>query len=216
MIFAVVNESKLVSEADVRSWVTACDAQLQIDVGPAWSRVPVDVEYFTSRAAAPASSGLFVVVDSITVAGAEAYHTEDGGRIEGFIGVSEAQADGVNPSVDLSHELLEAFADPFVNASVSDLAGKSYDMEICDPVQDTTYAIAGVLVSGFVLPSWCDAEATQGPYDRLVRLTSAFQLSPGGYAMYTDATGRHQLGMKPARRQASLRSKRRVACGFQP
>jgi hypothetical protein len=209
--FAVVNESRDVTEAEAQAWVAACDAQMQLHVAPAWSRLPVQVQYFASRADVPADAALFVLSDRMDVAGAEAYHEESGDRVTGLIGVQVAKQDNVSPSIDLSHEIIEAFLDPCTNAGVVGADGNTYDLEACDGVQDQAYEVVGVQVSDFVMPAWCDPESTGSQYDYLGKLSAPFSKTEGGYLMYVDASGtRHQLGKKPARRAISLRSKRRA------
>jgi hypothetical protein len=215
MIFGVVNESRLVSNAAAERWCLACTLQLQQHAAVAWSRIPLVVQLFPSRSAVPNDAALFVLADSIDAPGAEAYHTESSDRVTGIVDCALAQQDGVSPSVDLSHEVLEAFFDPFVNAGVSDGNGSTFDLEVCDGVQDRSYAIplgdgTSVDVSDFVLPAWCDPQSSTGPYSWLDSLAGPFTKTTGGYLVYVDAHGlQQQLGKKPARRARSLRAKRR-------
>ena len=70
-----------------------------------------------------------------------------------------------------------------------------WSREVCDPVQENTYAIeAGgmhVAVSNFVLPAYFNP-AAPGPYDHLGVLSKPFTLAKGGYAVWDRATADHE------------------------
>src|SRR5206468_778228 len=96
-----------------------------------------------------------------------------------------------------SHELLEMLADPLVNLAAEGIFQGNpalFALEVCDPVENDEYDIAGIAVSNFVLPTWfvADALPDETLVDFLGRLTEPFSLSPGGYASYCTELGRWQ------------------------
>jgi len=88
----------------------------------------------------------------------------------------------------------------------------------CDPVESDAYPIAvldkPVMVSNFVLPAWFDAQASQGPFDKMGKLTAPFTMTPGGYLVTMVAgpsseEGARQVGRQQARAAAGRSGKRR-------
>lgn len=91
-------------------------------------------------------------------------------------------------SAVLSHEVLEAIVDPacalWADGPPSDkVGGAEYALEVCDPVEDDVYDVAGVDVSDFVLPAWFRPHAPADRLDHLGLLREPFELRPGGYAI---------------------------------
>jgi hypothetical protein len=215
--FAVVFETGHVSSDQASQIVQACSVQLLTQAAPMWERGGVPAKLYASRGDVPADGSLIVVADSIDVPEALAYHTEAGDRIVGLVDAAlilssggDVMASENSISSALSHELLEALIDPYVNASWQDSAGNRYDAEICDGVQDQSYSVQGVAVSDFVLPSWADPQDSVGPFDIMGRLASPFSKTTGGYLMYTDPNGgNHQLGRRPPHRIGTMRAARR-------
>jgi hypothetical protein len=91
-------------------------------------------------------------------------------------------------SVAVSHELLEIAGDPDCNKWADAGGGQEWAYEVCDPVQEATYAIDGVSVSDFVLPSFF-APSALSPFSYLQSEGSGggperpFNIEGGGYAI---------------------------------
>lgn len=88
-------------------------------------------------------------------------------------------------SCTLSHEALEAVADPYVNLFA--LMGDGSTMEpyeACDRVQGDSYDIGGVSVSNFLGPR--AFREGPGPYDWLGKLSNPWDIAPGGYCQRYD------------------------------
>lgn len=87
-------------------------------------------------------------------------------------------------SAVLSHEILEAILDPFVNAWHDVDDGVTEDsQEACDRVENDAYLMDGtsVYVSNFLSPlAFRDGP---GPYDWMELCTAPFEIRPGGYAI---------------------------------
>jgi hypothetical protein len=218
----VVNSSTLVTDADVKAWTAACSFQLARDVAPAFDRKPVRVEFLTKASHAPAGAWIIAVLDDADQAGALGYHTTDrAGRPWGRIFVRPCLDYGVEPSTTLSHEVIETFGDPEVDAWRDSGAGYSVAYELCDPVEAGSYQIGagGVLVSDFVFPAWFHKAAGPGSrfnYLRTVHLP--FALDAGGYVVrrFPDGTEDQEYGREArrdyiaAKRHALARSTRRL------
>lgn len=215
---AVITEDPDVSAADAKDYAEACDLQIRDHVAPEYSRIPVPVRFYKTRAEVPATAALipFLPQSAMDTPDAIAYHTEKDDRIVGIVCAALARANGMDPCVALSHEICEPFKDPCCNASTQGSDGNLYDDEICDGVQDLTYAVtlaSGRVcqVSNYVTAAWHDPQDKQGPYDRNGVLTSPHSKTSGGYLQYVDSTGkRRQFGMKPAwRERCSVRGFKR-------
>lgn len=65
-----------------------------------------------------------------------------------------------------THEVIEAVKNPRCNLYINGVFG-----EIADPVQNFTYALDGVQVSDFVLPTFYNVDNHAGPWDQAHLLT---------------------------------------------
>lgn len=126
--------------------------------------------------------------DNINQPGAAGYHDDTGSEPAAYIDT------GQNPQFTGSHELAEMLVDPTGNSLYSapspDPAdnGKQVEIlnEVCDPVEDQSFAIsvAGVSLSDIITPSY--GNGTSGPYDVADKLTAARQLGINGYISWID------------------------------
>lgn len=206
----IVNQSSVVSEADLAKWIAAINRQLQEHFAPQWSIIPpivLAMVDYSSLIGRP----LIKLVDEVDVSGALGYHTESGGTVVGQVGAKTCLDNGASISQCLSHEVLEATKDPFVGGWEDNAAdGTSHAREMCDAVQDGTYQIDGVDVSNFLYPAYFDSQDTTGPFDYLGALKAPFTRTPGGYQMVRltqpDAT---QLGERPPWKANAYRVSRR-------
>jgi hypothetical protein len=225
--------------------VTASN-RLMADVAAVWGYAAPSVVFAADLAAAgkkpDAGAWLFHMIgEDANVPDALAYHTEEGGVVDGYVLTKTILMNGgvvlhdakhplQTPTVAsaLFHELAEAFVDPTVNAWWQDLNGVFYCAEICDPVQGnnvlidvqlTGKAVQKVALSDFVFPAWRDPEApdngtVQMNYTKTLR--GPFSLDQGGYFVKFDPTTDSQPQQVFGRRvapwvRASKSTSRRVA-----
>ena len=176
---AVVNASKAMTDAEVAKAVAALQKQVSVDFAPHYS----DAHLVVSKAI-PAGAWGLVILDNSDQAGALGYHdlTKSGLPL-GKVFAGSDKADGMSPSVTMSHELLEMLADPWINLCAEGPGGRFYAYEVCDAVEadELGYKIDDVLVSDFVLPNWFEPGMTKGPFALKSKVKRPFALLPGGY-----------------------------------
>lgn len=203
MLIAILNQSTVVTNADVATMTEAIASQVQSDVAPIWGRVPAAVVFYTGPTAVPAGAHVIAIVDTIEnqPTGVVGFHAvNQAGRTWGVVA---AQPELTNSgqvltgdwsvSSTLSHEVLEMFIDPSCNLWATDGKGSAYSLEVCDPVEAPTYTVNGVSVSNFVTPSWFDPLAPAGAqFDKMGGLTAGFSILPGGYMTYEHAGQQQQ------------------------
>ena len=179
----VVNESTLVADADVATWTEACAAQLREDVAPAYRRKPVRVQFLSKADHAPYGAWVLAVLDDADQAGALGYHSVDEhGRVYGRVFVKPCQQYDVVVSTTLSHEVIETYCDPGVDAWRNSGQGYEVPFEACDPVQSGSYLKNSVRVSDFVYPAWYQRGLSRGAQrNHLDSIEESFAIAPGGY-----------------------------------
>ena len=117
--------------------------------------------------------------------GASAYHDEDGNGVPvAFCAVTTCGSllGPTGISVDASHELLEAGADPSCNLMADNLQGLLVAYEVGDPVEIQTYPShvdGGVQLSNFVLRSWFNPKG-QAPFDFMTSANYHGAVAPPG------------------------------------
>jgi hypothetical protein len=204
MLIAVINKSTLVKDNEVDLMCKAIQIQLDLHVAPAWNQKAPIIKFYANQTKVPGYAWTISMLDNPDVDGALGYHSEDAGRVDGFIFAKPVLDNGgvvlhdannnQNFSVAsvLSHEVCEMFGDRFANFWADGPAltqGSEYALELCDPVEGDSYDITLsdgtiVSVSNFVFPSWFNAQATvpqNMPFDYLKKLSSPFTMTPGGY-----------------------------------
>lgn len=191
----VTNESTLVSDQDVLRMTQACNIQLRRDLQPVWGSPggqPVTVQYRDNESLThvPPGSWIIKVVDEDDTPGALGWHSEDSAdHVFGVIAAKPCLNSGSSAlfgqysvSSVLSHEVLEMYVDPFVNAWCDNGRGLLVAQEVCDPVEADGYKINNIQVSNFVLPEWFDTGVSRGEkYDFMGKVKAPFSMSPGGY-----------------------------------
>lgn len=202
MLIAVINQSTLVTNAQVNTMCQAIQIQLDLHFMPAWNLKNGTVKFYADAAQVPGYSWTIYVIDTdAQVAGALGFHQEVGDKVNGYImcqpilsnGGSVLAFDASNPgaytvSGTLSHEVLESINDRFTN-TFCDNGATSWCMEMCDPCEQIGYAIEvdgySVSVSDFCFPSFFNpqATATNAPFNYLKSFTGPFQILNGGYAI---------------------------------
>ncbi len=189
---SIFNDSTVYSDAKVKDAVPALQTQISRDFAPAWG-IDATLLFVPKGEIPPNGTWWLTILDDSDQAGALGYHdtTPDGLPI-GKVFAKTDEDNHLSWTVTASHELLEMLADPDVNLTtfIQDSAqtGKLYCYEVCDAVEDDQfgYAIDGVMVSDFVLPSYFQpgtAGAAAGTkYDFCGKLNAAVpKLLSGGY-----------------------------------
>jgi len=194
MQVAVLNSSSKLAPGDFPFLVEACRLHL-FEFCTAWQLDPWAVAPYASAAGLPASDiMIFEYVDKLDVDGALAYHSIDAlGRPYGRMLPPSDPLD----ATDLSHEILETMGDPTADRWAKRPDGSEVAVEVCDPVQGDSYAVAATVlgetrqikVSNFVLPPWFDATVNNGRFDRMGTVVSPFGMSTGGYEAVLDTSG---------------------------
>lgn len=140
-----------------------------------------------------------------TIDGALGFHDTTDAGLPRLFDFPELDAqDGVSWTVTASHEILEALADPWLRRGAQDDQGVWWATEVCDPVEQDTYKIDGVLVSNFEYPAWQEpppkADANTR-YDHMGLCKGPWEVRAGGYAQkYDDKKGWIQVGLMRAGR----------------
>jgi hypothetical protein len=184
---SVLNESTVVSDADVQRCVDALQIQVTRDFLPIWG-IPAQLNFHPSKIAAPGAWQL-VILDDSDQADALGYHETTSEYLPlGKVFAKSDQLAGTLWTVTASHELLEMLVDPYINSTAEvDHADGSitlYAYEVADAVEadSLSYAIGAVVVSDFVTPVWFSPVPIAGkPVDFKGHISNAFQLAPGGY-----------------------------------
>jgi hypothetical protein len=186
---SVINESTVLTDAEVTPVVSALQQQVTSDFRPIWG-IDAELKMVPQGTQPPAGSWWLAILDDSDQAGALGYHdlTPDGLPIGKVFAASDLKA-GTQWSVTASHELLEMLADPNINLTVfvqnANTSGTLYAYEVCDACEDDSfgYTINNVLVSDFVYPAWFESFRTQGStqFDRMNKIQNPLQLLAGGY-----------------------------------
>ena len=147
---------------------------------PVWG---YPVKLYNTKAAKP-SEWQFVYFDDADAAGALGYHdlTQNGQPISKVF-VKTTLEDHQVVSVSACHELFETVIDPIANLWAQAVDGTEYAYEMCDPVEEDTFAVDGILMSNFVHPSWFEPfkHPSGTKFDHLGLLTKPFSMTKGGY-----------------------------------
>ncbi|MGC2415425.1 MAG: hypothetical protein WA459_22360 [Stellaceae bacterium] len=215
---AVINESTVISDADVQAMLPAFDRQWNEDLIPIWG-VDTAQFAFTPKGRQPAVGAWWLVfLDNSDQAGALAYHdlTNEGLPISKVF-VKTLQADHASISVGATHELCEMAVDPWLNSAYQDLHGVFWAGEICDPVEadEYGYQIGNVLVTDFVTPNWFGHQHAQGNIDFKGHSRAAFEVLSGGYAQkfsnrgWVQVTGTKAMGFQRSHAAEGSRRERR-------
>lgn len=182
---AVINESTILSDADVALGAAALQAQVHLDFAPAWGAGANVKPYAPGQA--PAKAWQLVVLDDSDQAGALGYHdlTNDGHPLAKVFAKTDQQY-GYDWHVTASHELLEMLADPWIDRCVQVATNEFFAYEVADAPEDDSYGYTitvqqqQVKVSDFVYPAWFRRGAA-GPYDKAGHISKPLQILPGGY-----------------------------------
>jgi hypothetical protein len=186
---AVINESTVITDADVQAMLPAFAQQWNSDLRPVWG-VDEATFMFVAKGKRPAAGSWWLVfLDDSDQAGALAYHdlTNEGLPISKVF-VKTILADNASVSVGATHELCEMAVDPWLNSAYQDLHGVFWAGEIADSVEDDQYGykIGEVLVTDFVTPNWFGHQHAQAKIDFKGHAVAPFEVLSGGYAQKFD------------------------------
>ncbi len=197
---AVINNSTVLTDAQVQAALPSFQTQVSRDFAPIWG-TDATLSFVPNGGTPPAGYWWVVISDNSDVSGAGGYHdlTTDGLPI-GKVFAADAINGGYNWTVTFTHELLEMLGDPWIDESVivdqgqaTDGSGaeayKAYFHEMGDPVEADQFAydINGVKVTDFILPAWFGLKNGAGQtvggtkYDFTGNCTAALQILAGGY-----------------------------------
>jgi hypothetical protein len=194
----IINESTVLTYAEIATTVAAIQIQVDRDLPLAWSTPKTNLNVLNGTA--PSTTHWWMaIIDTSDVADALGYHTlTSAGLPMGKVFPKSCQEDGVNWTVDLSHEILEILGDPYCNLAAQDDQGTFWARELCDPCEadQSGYKINNVVVSDFVYPDWFVPGAT-GRMSFCNSITAPFTLASGGYAS-TFALGAQNWGQVEA------------------
>jgi hypothetical protein len=213
---AVINESTVLTDAEVTPVVAALQKQVTNDFRPVWG-VDAELTIVASGTPPPAGNWWLVLLDDTDQANALGYHdlTTEGLPIGKIFAVSDLKA-GTSWTVTASHELLEMLGDPNINLTVfvqnSNTAGMLYAYEVCDACEDDSYGyqIDNILLSDFVYPAWFESFRAEGStqFDRLSKIDSPLKLLTGGYiGIFNVNSGSGWTQVTAEKRPLNLRSR---------
>ncbi len=215
----VYNESKIVSDADAQAACAAIQRQLTEHFEPIWKATAI-VHFAANDEVLQPGAWKFALVDQLDVNGALGYHTDEG-TPSALIDVALCLREGVAWSGCLSHEVLEAAADPEC-VRCFDVGSKVYSLEVCDACEDskkldgTDYQIDGVTVEDFVTPDWF-IPGSSGPWDFLGVLPGPLTRTANGYdstasiGSWVQHSGEKTRASKCIARKGSRRAQRGAA-----
>jgi hypothetical protein len=213
---SVINESTVITDADVIPVVAALQKQVSNDFRPVWGTDALLT--IVAKGTQPTSgSWWLVLLDDSDQANALGYHdlTTDALPLGKVFATSDLKA-GTSWTVTASHELLEMLGDPNINLTVfvqnSNAAGILYAYEVCDACEDDSlgYQIDNVQLSDFVYPSWFESFRAEGStqFDRMNKIQSPLQLLAGGYiGMFTVNSGSGWQQTTAEKHPANLRNR---------
>ena len=222
VVIAVLNESTVVSDAEVIKVVAALQVQVSQHFAPVWG-LDATILFVPKGSSPPQGAWWLTVLDNSDQAGALGYHdlTNEGLPLGKVFAGTDLQY-GQQWSVTASHELLEMLADPNINLAATVEPGRSgsvmtlYGYEVADACEadEDGYRIGDVLVSDFVFPSWfesfwIDSTTPLPQFDQKGMINRPFQLLPGGYISVYDVNsgqGWSQIHADDARRKYTSRA----------
>ena len=188
---AIVNESSILSDAQVAAATKALNHQLGYDYNPHWG-TNAHCYFYPNGTTVPGSAWVLAILDDTDQAGALGYHDVTAtGLPLGKVFAKTDQHYGLSWTVTASHEILEMVGDPECVRAAQTAATTFVAWEMCDPCEADQYGytINGVQVSDFVLPAYF-SPGEPGPYDFCGHIPAPLTLLPGGYqAVWTPKTG---------------------------
>ncbi len=184
---AVINESTVLEDPEVKAAVPALQIQVHDHFAPAWG-IDADLTFVPEGETPSPGAWWLSILDDSDQADALGYHEiTDEGLPHGKVFAEADQMMGYPWTVTASHELLEMLADPNSHLTVfvetQPYGGYLYANEVCDPceAEKFRYAIDGTHVSDFVYPAWFEPlrEIGTAQFDYCHYTHAPFQCLPG-------------------------------------
>jgi len=226
VIISIINQTEgRHSDEEFQRAIRAINRQIKEDFEPYWSLGATlrlegkSTPKMKQGAADMRGDAVLYVRNEVRVSDTLGYHdTYNRGIPFGVVFTELSEELNESWTVTLSHEALELIGDPEVNILVMGPHPEQpkrnvfYWYEMCDAVQDESYAIDGVEVSNFLLPLYfTSTEERGGRNDFLGRrhggkTLRSFGVNPGGYVgFYNPKTGKHQTFEREGDRRAAQR-----------
>ena len=190
-LLAITNQSTLVSDAEIASYIPALQRQVTEDFEPAWG---IGAQLIFYKRKLPPNAYQIIVKDEAPEEGYLGYHFHANGYPVAEIFAKDDLVEDKTVSDTLSHEILEMLVDPAVNLYAYRPASRGrrergYFYEVCDPVQTVHYKIDGVKVINFVYPEWYEYAWPKGSrkFDHKGKLSEPFEILKGCYADVREA-----------------------------
>jgi hypothetical protein len=225
----LVNLSQSVASSLFDGAVAALQKQVDLDFQPAWQvsatlagttrklEEPVRIEGVHDALIYLGDASLDPTTGVQNVLG---YHSDTyRGVPYGFVYLDVCAQYAESWTTTLSHEVLELLADPAASQSVSGPAPQAsgqavqYYLEVCDPTQKDSYSIDGVSVSNFVFPAYFGRSTGPAGTNHLQLPLQPFGVRPGGYCMFEDGGGVHQVTGEAAPQLVAAREAGRKRMG---
>ena len=196
----LVNASTKMSDLNGRRIASACNKQLREHAYPAWELAPNKVAYVKRGGKPVAGQWNILILDDLDYPDAAGWHSDSSeAGVHGEVGINVwlnhggSMLDGAySVSNTTSHEVLEIYGNPNVNAWRDSGRGWQMAQELCDPVQAQTYKIDGVSVSNFVYPEFFDPTPYDRTFDYMGNVREPFSCTEGGYFVYQESGEEHQ------------------------
>ncbi len=186
---AVINQSSVVSDADVKLYCDCQQMQVTRDFYPIWG-VYAKIKFIPKGQTPDPSFWQVVILDTSDQANALGYHDLTSNDLPlAKVFAKTTMDDGALWSVTASHEVLEMLVDPWINLAAFDNVSKFYAYEVGDPVEDDKfgYLIGKFTFSDFVKPNWFEPTTPRGQSCSFKNnVKTPFTLAAGGYISFVD------------------------------
>jgi hypothetical protein len=195
---ALVDDTGKIEAAQLATMAGAMSEQIQHDFAPVW-HVRASVGAYPT---APPATWAVHIQEKLDQPGALGYHTDNQNQPVSYVELTD------DWTVTVSHEVLEMLADPWgsrlhaadLPAGVENdyarfgLASAhsrvSYLLEVCDPCEETNYAVGGLKLSDFLVPMWYRTNPSPAlAYSHAGGCTQPRQVANGGYVSFGVPSG---------------------------
>jgi len=192
----IVNESTVLDDVSCSQYVAAVQVQVTRDYFPLWG-TDAKLNFIPKGSKPDPTHWLMVIADTSDQSSALGYHQLSASSNPiGYVFAKSDLDNGASVSVTMSHEVLEMLGDPDINLMVQIDATRFCAYENSDAVEadGDGYAVNGIQVSNFVLPSYF-TPGHPGPWDFRKLLTAGMPtLRPDGYlSIYVIGQGWTQI-----------------------
>lgn len=192
--FVIVDAGAGTSLEERQRYAEAQQRQIQRDYCPKWGR-SAKVRVATPAASSQLGEIIVQLVDKPTKSGAVGYHDclPDGTPVA-YVFVGLARSLGMKWQPVASHEVLEILGDPLLRRAV-EMADGFWDSEVCDRVEQDSYAVEDdhggtVMLSNFNYPEAFEPPAVLAgvKFDHMGLSKTPNEVRTGGYAQHFDTS----------------------------